>query len=125
MKACGDRVLEGRDYILFSQRGTHYAEPSLECPGHVEFGWELAAQHLGQAEREAREYDPVTPPDWGRLAAETLDNSFFYELPGIGHGAMCSNKCGLELSLQFLADPTAAPDASCVSDLPGPDFRHQ
>ena len=34
-----------------------------------------------------------------------LDNSFFYELPGIGHGAMCSNECGLELSIQFLADP--------------------
>ena len=37
MKACGDRILEDRDYILFSQRGTHYAEPSLECPGHVDF----------------------------------------------------------------------------------------
>jgi pimeloyl-ACP methyl ester carboxylesterase len=71
------------------------------------------------------QYDPVTPPDWGRLAAETLDNSFFYELPGIGHGAMCSNECGLELSIQFLADPTTAPDASCIGGLPSPDFQHQ
>jgi pimeloyl-ACP methyl ester carboxylesterase len=69
------------------------------------------------------QYDPVTPPEWGRLAAETLDNSFFFELPGIGHGAMCSNECGLELSLQFLDDPTTAPDASCIGDLPSPVFE--
>jgi pimeloyl-ACP methyl ester carboxylesterase len=68
-------------------------------------------------------YDPVTPPAWGRLAAETLANSFVYEFPSLAHGAMRSNACALEIGLQFLDDPTAAPDASCLDELVGPEFR--
>jgi pimeloyl-ACP methyl ester carboxylesterase len=71
----------------------------------------------------AGQYDPVTPPDWGRLAAKTLGNDFFYEFPGLGHGIMRSDACGLEIGLQFIDDPTAAPDASCIEKLTGPDFQ--
>jgi pimeloyl-ACP methyl ester carboxylesterase len=69
------------------------------------------------------QYDPITPPAWGRLAAETLDHSFFYEFPGIGHGVMRSNECGLDVGLQFLDDPATEPDASCIDDLTGPEFN--
>ena len=69
------------------------------------------------------EYDPITPPAWGRLAAETLDHSFFYEFPGIGHGVMRSNECGLEIGLSFLDHPTVAPDATCIDGLTGPEFN--
>jgi pimeloyl-ACP methyl ester carboxylesterase len=69
------------------------------------------------------QYDPVTPPAWGRLAAETLENSTFYEFPGVGHGVMRSDDCGLEIGLQFLDDPSVEPDASCIKALAGPEFN--
>jgi pimeloyl-ACP methyl ester carboxylesterase len=71
----------------------------------------------------AGQFDPITPPEWGLLAAETLSNHFFYEFPGLGHGIMRSNKCGLEIGLQFLEDPTSEPDALCIDELAGPDFK--
>jgi pimeloyl-ACP methyl ester carboxylesterase len=70
----------------------------------------------------AGQYDPVTPPEWGQLAAETLSNHFYYEFPGLGHGVMRSDACGLEIGLQFLADPTHEPDASCLETYTGPEF---
>jgi hypothetical protein len=36
---------------------------------------------------------------------------------------MRSNDCGLSIGLQFLADPAARPDASCIDALPGLDFE--
>jgi pimeloyl-ACP methyl ester carboxylesterase len=71
----------------------------------------------------AGQFDPVTPPEWGQLAAETLSNHFFYEFPGLGHGIMRSNECGLEIGLQFIEDPTSEPDASCIDELAAPDFK--
>jgi pimeloyl-ACP methyl ester carboxylesterase len=71
----------------------------------------------------AGQFDPITPSAWGQLAAETLSNSFFYEFPNLGHGVMDSDRCALEIGLQFLDDPTTKPDVSCVDALPGPDFR--
>ncbi len=71
----------------------------------------------------AGQYDPVTPPSWAKQAADTLSNSFYYEFPGVGHGVMRSNDCGLEIGLQFLDDPTAEPDASCLKELSGPEFH--
>lgn len=70
----------------------------------------------------AGQYDPITPPDWARLAAETLDNSYFYEFPGIGHGVIRSNGCALSIALAFLDDPTTEPDAACIGELAGPSF---
>jgi pimeloyl-ACP methyl ester carboxylesterase len=71
----------------------------------------------------AGQFDPITPSDWAQLAASTLSNSYFYEFPGIGHGVMRSNRCALEIGLQFIHDPKTEPDASCVDDLTGPEFR--
>jgi pimeloyl-ACP methyl ester carboxylesterase len=71
----------------------------------------------------AGHFDPITPSEWGQLAAQTLSRSFFYEFPNLGHGVMDSNRCALEIGLQFLDDPTTEPDASCMDDLSGPDFR--
>lgn len=70
----------------------------------------------------AGQFDPITPIYWARLAAQTLSNSFFYELPGLGHGVMRSNPCALDIGLQFMADPTVEPDASCIAGLTGPEF---
>ena len=61
-------------------------------------------------------YDPITPPPYNRIVAQTLSNSFFYEIPGIGHGAMRGSDCALAIGLQFLDDPTTEPDASCLDE---------
>jgi len=71
----------------------------------------------------AGEYDPIAPPAWGELAAKTLDNSFYYEFPGVGHGASVSGEgCPLSVALAFLDDPTAEPDTSCLARMDGPSF---
>ncbi len=62
------------------------------------------------------QFDPITPPSYNRIVAETLSNSFFYEIPGIGHGAMRGSACALDIGLQFLDDPTTEPDASCLDE---------
>ena len=71
----------------------------------------------------AGQFDPITPSEWGQLAAETLSNSFFYEFPNLGHGLMDSNRCALKIGLRFLDEPTTEPDASCLDNLSGLDFE--
>lgn len=71
----------------------------------------------------AGEYDPITPPAWGRLAAETLGRSFFFEFPGVGHGVVSASRCGSQMALAFLNTPTAAPDSSCIAQMRPPRFR--
>ena len=68
------------------------------------------------------EYDPVTPPRWGKLAAKTLSSSFVFEFPGTGHCTIDSYDCADDLVTQFLANPTVKPDATCLLDVPAPEF---
>jgi pimeloyl-ACP methyl ester carboxylesterase len=65
----------------------------------------------------AGEYDPVTPPDYTMLAAETLSQSYFFELRGFSHEVGGSG-CRADVIVEFLADPTHAPDGSCIEALP-------
>jgi len=61
------------------------------------------------------QFDPITPPDWGELAAQTLSESFFFELPNSGHGAsLTGGDCPRSIVLAFLDNPTASPDVSCI-----------
>jgi pimeloyl-ACP methyl ester carboxylesterase/dipeptidyl aminopeptidase/acylaminoacyl peptidase len=68
-------------------------------------------------------FDPITTPAWCRRAAETLNNSYYYEFPNMGHGVMRSDECALQIGLEFLNDPLTAPDASCLDEIAGPEFR--
>lgn len=70
------------------------------------------------------EYDPATPPDFGRQVAANLNNSYFFEFPGLGHGcAVDGPGCPLDIALAFLDDPYSAPDSTCIQEMDGPDFR--
>lgn len=71
----------------------------------------------------AGQYDPITPPAWGRLAAATLDRATFLEFPGVGHGAMVSALCPLEVAAGFLNQPDASPDATCISRMTAPRWQ--
>jgi len=71
----------------------------------------------------AGEYDPVTPPSWGEMVAEGLSNSFYFEFPGVAHGAsVTGGECPLSVALAFLDDPTTEPDGSCLAEMSGPAF---
>jgi pimeloyl-ACP methyl ester carboxylesterase len=74
----------------------------------------------------AGEYDPVTPPEWGKQAAQTLSHSYFFEFPGSGHGELFGrHDCAIALAASFLDDPSKQPDGSCVSSLGEPAFLVQ
>jgi pimeloyl-ACP methyl ester carboxylesterase len=63
------------------------------------------------------EFDPITPPAWGFHAAETLENSFAFEFPGIGHGASAADECPLNMMIAFLQSPESKPDDSCILEM--------
>jgi pimeloyl-ACP methyl ester carboxylesterase len=71
----------------------------------------------------AGQFDPVTPPGWGTLAAETLENSHFFEFPAIGHGAAFSDGCAADMALAFLENPAQAPNSGCVGSSGGVEWR--
>lgn len=68
------------------------------------------------------EYDPITPPAWAELAAQTLTNGYLYEVPGIGHAVAFSSGCGQQIALRFLWEPSTAPDSACLAQAPSPMF---
>ena len=65
----------------------------------------------------AGEFDPITPPHWGRQAAETLSNAYFYEFPGLGHGAAGVADCPSEMFVDFLENPWSAPSDACIAQM--------
>ena len=69
----------------------------------------------------AGEFDPVTPPAWGRRLLRTLPHARFVEIPGQAHGAMF-NRCGGRLTMAFIHDPAAPLDLECVATFPAVDF---
>jgi pimeloyl-ACP methyl ester carboxylesterase len=68
-------------------------------------------------------FDPITPPQWAKLAAETLTTNYLYVFPNLSHGVMRSNSCALQMGLSFFDDPYHAPDSSCMSDLGSVEFH--
>lgn len=68
------------------------------------------------------DYDPVTPPHWAEIAAETLSNGYLYIVPGGGHGVMNMTDCTAGITLEFLLNPETAPDGSCIAEMPPPEW---
>jgi pimeloyl-ACP methyl ester carboxylesterase len=62
----------------------------------------------------AGEYDPNTPPSWGRRALRTLNHAYLYEFPGYSHTPSRS-ACAREMTIAFFDDPTKAPDTTCFA----------
>lgn len=63
------------------------------------------------------EFDPITPPEWGRHVAETLTRAYAFEYPGVGHGASNIVGCPQDMFLAFLNDPTSPPDDACIAGM--------
>jgi pimeloyl-ACP methyl ester carboxylesterase len=62
----------------------------------------------------AGEYDPITPPDWAPLTAQTLSTSYTYQFPGTGHAVIARGACPAGIIRAFLNNPQNTPDASCI-----------
>lgn len=62
-------------------------------------------------------YDPITPPRWGMMAAESLSISYVYEFPGSGHGLLAHEGCPLNLTMAFLDRPGTAPADACIDQM--------
>lgn len=70
----------------------------------------------------AGEFDPITPPAWGQMVAGDLENSYFFQFPGIGHGAAFSDECPAGMAEAFIEDPNREPSASCLSGMDGMEW---
>jgi pimeloyl-ACP methyl ester carboxylesterase len=66
----------------------------------------------------AGEFDPVTPPAWGRRLLRTMPNARFVQVPGQSHGAMF-NRCGGQMTLAFLRDPHSSLNGDCIAKMAG------
>lgn len=69
----------------------------------------------------AGEFDPDTPPEWGRQLLETLPEARYVEFRGHSHAASF-NLCGLQITQAFLRDPKGPLPLDCAMKLRGADF---
>jgi pimeloyl-ACP methyl ester carboxylesterase len=66
--------------------------------------------------------DPVTPPQWGALAARTLSHSRHFIAPGYGH-LVTPHGCAPRLVAQFVRDASAEGlDGTCLTQTRRPAF---
>lgn len=72
----------------------------------------------------AGEYDPITPPAWAAQTAAQLETAYFFEYPGLAHGASRQHECAVTMLLAFLDHPTMRPDAACIDAMPAIQFAH-
>lgn len=61
-------------------------------------------------------FDPITPPAYADIAAETLTTAYNYLLPHVGHGVLRSEDCAVRIALAFINEPLNEPDSSCITE---------
>lgn len=61
------------------------------------------------------EQDPVTPPEWAELAAETLTNATHAVAQAGGH-TIAGHTCANEIATQFINAPSVEVDTSCLAE---------
>jgi len=70
----------------------------------------------------AGSYDPITPPEWSKAVANNLSHSYYFEFPSSGHSVNVSNPCVERIKAAFIINPFIQPDASCLTEVPEPEF---
>lgn len=65
--------------------------------------------------------DPGTSPAWGTSTAKNLSNSYYFEFPWASHWLIYRGSpaadCAQSMMSAFIADPTSAPDSTCMDTL--------
>ncbi|NUQ05798.1 MAG: alpha/beta fold hydrolase [Anaerolineae bacterium] len=67
------------------------------------------------------EFDSSTPPQWARIASQTLENSLLVEFPNRAH-TVSVTPCGQQIITDFIRDPFSDIDTACVQTAPPIDF---
>ena len=65
------------------------------------------------------EFDPTVPPSMAEVASEAMSQAYIFNFPGVGHGVLGTSDCATSIMLEFFADPSHAPDVSCIENLSG------
>jgi hypothetical protein len=64
------------------------------------------------------EYDPDTPPAWGKLVSTWFPNSHFYKVKNTSHGVLFGNRCAIvDVAPSFLNDPMKRPNDACLEKI--------
>ena len=61
-------------------------------------------------------FDPITPPAYADMAGETLTTAYNFVLPHVGHGVLRSDRCAVDIALEFINAPLSQPDGGCIAD---------
>jgi pimeloyl-ACP methyl ester carboxylesterase len=64
--------------------------------------------------------DHVIPKEDVKNMASNLSNSYMYLFPGVAHSPIDAGPCAFMMAMEFLADPTKAPNSACMND-----FKHE
>jgi pimeloyl-ACP methyl ester carboxylesterase len=130
---CGEEMpFENSDRVrtqTASRNGLGGIDPRAASPEMCE-AWDVASAASSANEPVvsetptlilAGEFDPSTPPQWGRRLLASMPKAYFVLMPGLSHGASF-NACGGRMAFDFINNPTAPPTLTCVSKLAGADF---
>lgn len=63
------------------------------------------------------EFDHVTPPRFAERVAQPLNRAYVYTIPGAAHSPIDAGECPLSILLDFLENPTSAPNSDCLEDM--------
>lgn len=66
------------------------------------------------------EMDHVLPTVYIKDMASNLSNGYMYLFPGVAHSPIDAGSCAFMMTMEFLADPTKAPDSACMEH-----FKHE
>jgi pimeloyl-ACP methyl ester carboxylesterase len=129
---CADYNTFTEDDIVFDGRFPAYEAAVAEMSwGPIQFVENCAAFGYEKRDPEARsparsdvptlilagQLEMMTPPSWAHDTARTLSHASLFEVPGYGHSPTFSGPCPASMALAFIADPTRAPDDSCLPEM--------
>jgi pimeloyl-ACP methyl ester carboxylesterase len=69
------------------------------------------------------EFDPDTPPDWGKTVASWSDKGYFCMVRSTSHQAMGRRCTFAEMPIAFLNDPDTKPDSKCLDEIEAVQFK--
>jgi hypothetical protein len=67
-------------------------------------------------------YDAFSSPRIAKETISTLSRSFIVWAPFVGHNAMSTSECYVNIRNAWIETPTSAPDTTCVAKIPAPSF---
>ena len=120
-------------YSSDNQRDASIADQLRMCRLHAEKqGWHVIEEYTDHAisgaslirpgiqalmtDAMAGRFDPVTPVAGSQRVADALGIDLLL-FPDVGHGAVSSNDCALDLWIAFMDEPSEYPDTSCMDDI--------